>query len=1850
MKYFRRTRNISPASQNRQPSKRRRARRSFIFLIVLIACIGAAFASEAIFSNKSASTKVSAQEQDVDNDLQISESAMQQIQALIAEKETRTATERKVDSQLLYAIRMERGEPVAANVQTLAVNVQSDSDGRLVVDIIADVTDSLLDGLRANGAEIIVSIPRFRSVRAEVSLDKVLDIAAFPEVYFIREKIVATTSQAESPRPSSPLSLPVSDDVVVSPEFAARAARVRAQLLKALGQEGLQSLPATDIGTRNSEGDVTHKARDARNTYGFDGTGIKIGVLSDGVTTLIGAQKSGDLGQVTVLPGQAGSGDEGTAMLEIIHDLAPGAQLYFATAFSGPASFAQNILDLRAAGCHIIVDDVSYTNETPFQDGQAPSIVSDTLGGIITQAVNDVTASGALFFSSAGNSGNKNDNTSGVWEGDFLDGGPLALLPGGASAGTVHDFDSVTAGTQSNQITVVTGLQYNLFWSDPLGGSNNDYDLFILNSASTAVLASSTNIQDGKQDPWEFINPGAAAGSRFVIRKATGAQNRFLHLTTNRGRLAINTNGIIRGHCISTDAYAVAATPAGPTGGTNPNGPFPGPFTAANNQVESFSSDGPRRIFFNPSGAAYTPGNFSTTGGIVRQKPDITAADGVSVTGANNFASVFYGTSAAAPHAAAIAGLLKSASPGSSPAQIRTALNSSAIDMEAPGVDRDSGVGNIMALEAMQALIGAAATAANLEFQSASATETGGNGNIFVEPGENGQLTVSLVNSGTAAATNITATLATSTPGVTISDATAAYPNIAPAGNASNADPLVFALDSSLNCLTHIEFTLTVNYSGGPSPRVFSFTIDTGQMAVIQTTLDAIAPPSGGNYVASTGTQTNRLFRTAPASSCSFTKPNPGLSAATNPRYDRYQFTNTSATQSICVSVNLAYNASIFTQNQLQSVSFSPAFLPATASTNYVGDAGATVNVQEYSFKVAPNTTFDVVVNDPLPGNPATGLGMAYTLRVNGLACAAAPANQPPVNTVPGPQVTNEDTPLVFSSGNGNQISVADPDAASNPLQVTLTATNGTITLSTTTGLTFSTGDGTADPTMTFTGTATSINNALNGLTFTTPANYNGPASLQIVTNDQGFTGSGGPLSDSDTVPITFNAVNDGPVNTVPGAQSTNENTPLVFSSGNGNQILIADVDAGSNEMQVTLTATNGTITLSTTTGLTFSTGDGTADPTMTFTGTATNINNALNGMSFNPTSGYNGPASLSITTNDQGFTGSGGALSDTDIIAITVNEGGTVQFSSATYTVNETDVTAVITVTRTGGSAGTTTVNYATSDGSATNPADYLQSSGTLTFNNGETSKTFNVTLVNDTLDEPSETVNLTLSNVTGTGALGSPNTATLTLLDDDQPALLSIGDATVNEGDSGTTNADFTVTLSPASGQVVTVNVATANGTASAPGDYTPINLTLTFNPGETTKTMTVAVVGDNVFEPSETFFVNLSAASNAVIGDGQGLGTILNNDSPATVQLSSATYTVNENAGKLTINVTRSGDPSVAGTVDYATNDGFGLAGCNVVNGMASERCDYNTTLGTLSFLAGESSKSFDIFITNDAYIEGNESFTVALTNPSNMALGAITTATATITDNDSAAAPNPIDDVQFFVRQLYIDFLSREPDATGFQNWVNTIQNCPNGGFGLNNPQCDRVRVASGFYPSVEFGERGYFIYRFYDATLGRLPQYREFIRDLQQVGGSQSPAQSEASKQLFIADFMASAEFQALYGGLTDAAHAADFVSRLEAEAGVQLPEPQRSTLIGQMQSGQKTAAQVLREFVESQVVFNNFVNRGFVTMLYFGFQRRDPDGGGFQNWLNQINQTGDARPIVFGFIYSPEYRSRFGQP
>jgi hypothetical protein len=264
---------------------------------------------------------------------------------------------------------------------------------------------------------------------------------------------------------------------------------------------------------------------------------------------------------------------------------------------------------------------------------------------------------------------------------------------------------------------------------------------------------------------------------------------------------------------------------------------------------------------------------------------------------------------------------------------------------------------------------------------------------------------------------------------------------------------------------------------------------------------------------------------------------------------------------------------------------------------------------------------------------------------------------------------------------------------------------------------------------------------------------------------------------------------------------------------------------------------------------------------------------------------------------------------------------------------------------------------------------------------------------------------------------------------------------------------------------------------------------------------------------------------------------------------------------------------------------------------------------------------------------------------------------------------AANPNPINNPDFFVRQQYLDFLLREPDTGGFNDWLNVLNNCNPSQGGLGSPpECDRVHVSSGFFRSTEFGERGYWIYRYYDAALGRRPQFAEFVPDLRRLSGFTTEQEQEAARASFAADIMARSEFTSIYGGLTTPANAAQFIAKLEEKAQVTLPEtvpptesgqpPQygRSELIQRLQGGQFTAAQTLRAFIEQKVVFDAFFYRAFVAMQYFGYLQRDPEPAGYDDWVFVLTNgrgsipPGDYRHLIFGFIYSVEYRTRFGPP
>jgi hypothetical protein len=352
----------------------------------------------------------------------------------------------------------------------------------------------------------------------------------------------------------------------------------------------------------------------------------------------------------------------------------------------------------------------------------------------------------------------------------------------------------------------------------------------------------------------------------------------------------------------------------------------------------------------------------------------------------------------------------------------------------------------------------------------------------------------------------------------------------------------------------------------------------------------------------------------------------------------------------------------------------------------------------------------------------------------------------------------------------------------------------------------------------------------------------------------------------------------------------------------------------------------------------------------------------------------------------------------------ITEGTGGTT-FATFTVTLN---------YPRTVTGTNAITVHYATADGTAVAGSDYTATSGTLTFlpsnidganpnyptGVGETSKTITVPINPDALDEFDETFVLNLSDATGADILDGTGQATI--VDDDGPPSLAINDISINEGDAGTTAATFTVSLSAASGKTITVNYATADGTATtADNDYQGLSGSLTFAPGETSKTVTVSVNGDTAFEPSETFFVNLTGAVNATLADGQGQGTIVNDDDVPSLAINDVSVT---EGGTANFTVTLSNPSSQAITVGFATADG--TAGSS----------DYTGGSGTLTFAPGETSKTISVATTDDALNENAETFFVNLSNANN-AFISDGQGQGTILDNDTAPSLS-IGDVSAF----------------------------------------------------------------------------------------------------------------------------------------------------------------------------------------------------------------------------------------
>ena len=433
----------------------------------------------------------------------------------------------------------------------------------------------------------------------------------------------------------------------------------------------------TKTGSINSDGDAIHRADLVRAFSGLTGAGVKVGVISDGVDSRTTSRGRGDLpGNIEINPDLEGEGDEGTALLEIVHDLAPDARL----AFSGAGTSLQMVEAILwlandafgGEGADVIVDDQGYYLQPYYEDGY------------VALAAADAVAGGAVFVSAAGNYAQRH------YEGEFVDGGD-----------GYHDFDDSGGTDTALRIDTDDGTAVILQWNDKFGESGNDYDLYVcppgfkpvkFNLQNDICTGSNRSQQvGGNDDPYEivFASFDGHTEADVYIREHSGV-TKILELFVPGGRILehrVEEGGII-GHPAVAEVLAVGAIRASDPGNDDP---------------ESFSDRGPS-VFLSET----------------RNKPDLMGIDGVSITGAGGFGqpyvgvsgAVFFGTSAAAPHVAGIAALVleaqRLATPNATKKTVADAvtkkLRDTAIDLGESGHDNTFGYGRADALSAIESI------------------------------------------------------------------------------------------------------------------------------------------------------------------------------------------------------------------------------------------------------------------------------------------------------------------------------------------------------------------------------------------------------------------------------------------------------------------------------------------------------------------------------------------------------------------------------------------------------------------------------------------------------------------------------------------------------------------------------------------------------------------------------------------------------------------------------------------------------------------------------------------------------------------------------------------------------------------------------------------------------------------------------------------------------------------------------------------------------------------------------------------------------------------------------------------
>jgi len=385
---------------------------------------------------------------------------------------------------------------------------------------------------------------------------------------------------------------------------------------------------------------------------------------------------------------------------------------------------------------------------------------------------------------------------------------------------------------------------------------------------------------------------------------------------------------------------------------------------------------------------------------------------------------------------------------------------------------------------------------------------------------------------------------------------------------------------------------------------------------------------------------------------------------------------------------------------------------------------------------------------------------------------------------------------------------------------------------------------------------------------------------------------------------------------------------------------------------------------------------------------------------------------------------------------------------------------------------------------------------------------------------------------------------------------------------------------------------------------------------------------------------------------------------------IEFSAANFNMNEGCGETTITVKRSDSNGVA-TVDYSTSDSTAL-----------QRTDYTLATGTVTFANGESTKTFVLLATKDAYnVEGMQSADLALSNPTGATVGSQGTATLSIIDDTSVPTNSqPIDEVGTFVCQHYHDFLNRQSDSNGQAFWTNQISSCGNDAACIDEK---RNNVSAAFFISIEFQNTGYFAFRFYRASFPDnaqrprgVPRYVELHRDgqkLQQnvvVGQPNWEAFLEQNKLGFALDWVARADFITEYPTTMTRD---EYIDKLFLRSFVTPTAQEHNLALFAYDSGfsvKEKRAKGIRSVVDTGSVYNAQYNPAFVLMQYYGYLRRNPDSApdgtfaGYDFWLtkmNQFSQPGEdvtdanvalARvkraEMVKAFLVAGEYRQRFG--